>query len=448
MRTGSFLPLPIACLLLVAQAANAQDGGFQERVTELIERLDSDIAAQRESAEESLFSLAEQEQLLSCLPNTDNRTPTAIRAGIERAAAEAQRAIARRATAATEVSLQYAQAPLPEVLAEIERQTGNKLRDAREEFGAQGEPRTVTLTLERASFWEAADRVLDEARVAVYPYGEEDQLTLIDRPDGKRSRFGRGVYAGPFRFEPLRVVSTDGLRDANESELRVDLEVAWEPRLRPIALSQLLADLSIETDTGMPLGAVTPQQSIDLEVSPGSQTLEMVLSLLPAPADAKQIASMRGVMSALVPATRHTFRFEKVGQLEQAITLRQGDATITLERFAQQNSIWELHMRMRLDGAGDSLASHRGWVFRNPSYLVDPSGKRFEHAGFETTMQTENELGLAYLFDLSGDFSFDDAPRDPNSEPADPNTLTWVYETPTGVYTVPVEYEIGPIDLP
>jgi len=106
-------------------------------------------------------------------------------------------------------------------------------------------------------------------------------------------------------------------------------------------------------------------------------------------------------------------------------------------------------MRLRLENAGPALASHRTWVFENASYLLKPDGGRIEHAGFETTMQTSEELGLAYLFDLSGG-GFDapaDAPVD-DAPPVNAETLTWVYETATGVYAVPVAWELGPIQLP
>ena len=48
---------------------------------------------------------------------------------------------------------------------------------------------------------------------------------------------GRGAdYSGPFRIEATGVTAQRGLRAPDQSGLRVDLEIAWEPRLRPIAL--------------------------------------------------------------------------------------------------------------------------------------------------------------------------------------------------------------------
>lgn len=89
-------------------------------------------------------------------------------------------------------------------------------------------------------------------------------------------------------------------------------------------------------------------------------------------------------------------------------------------------------MRLRLDEDNHALESHRGWAFQNLSYLVDKDGKRTESAGLETTLQTKNEVGVAYFFD----------------QPAGLDSLTWVYETPAAIVELPVDYQFKDIRLP
>jgi hypothetical protein len=105
---------------------------------------------------------------------------------------------------------------------------------------------------------------------------------------------------------------------------------------------------------------------------------------------------------------------------------------VTIDDVRKNNEIWEVHMRMKLDEDNRALESHRGWVFQNLSYMEDKDGQRIENAGFETTRQTPNEVGVAYLFDL----------------PDGVEGLTWVYETPAAIVELPVEYEIQGIELP
>jgi hypothetical protein len=87
---------------------------------------------------------------------------------------------------------------------------------------------------------------------------------------------------------------------------------------------------------------------------------------------------------------------------------------------------------MKLDEDNHALESHRNWVFQNISYLESKDGEPIDNAGFETTRQTPNEVGIAYLFDL----------------PDGIDGLTWVYETPAAIIELPVEYELKDIELP
>lgn len=447
-------------LALTASLASASETDFEDRVGLLLEGLGATEPLERLAAEGALSDLGEgpreqAKRLLDLLPETTDAMPPAVRVALDRVRLRTERGLARRAVAASRVTLDVVQAPLAEVLQQLEAQTGNRFKDGREQFGGEGGDRPITLKIDDKPFWTAIDRLLDAGELAVYAYGDEGELTLVDRDAKAARRVGAAAYAGPFRFEPLSLAATRGLRDDSESRLDVRVEVAWEPRLRPIAISQPLQAVAVTTGDGELLPARTPDQSIDLEATPGEQALTMVLSLALPERGLKRIESIAGRLSAIIPATTQEFRVSKLGAAGLPIVQEFGDATVTLERFRKQNAIWELHMRLRLANAGDALASHRGWVFQNKSYLLKPDGKRIEHAGFETTMQSDTEIGLAYLFDLSGGevygFDFDDtqtAQEEAEPEETDPKTLTWVYETATGVYTAPVEWKIGPIDLP
>lgn len=439
-------------------AACAEEPSLSDQVTPLLEELGSPTAADRRAAEESLAELAGEsvisgEAVLSQLPANDSSMPPEVRQSLERLRTRIESRLAVQATQASRVTLRAVQEPLSKVLAELEKQTGNRFIDNREAFGGDAIDRPVTLALDNEPFWPAVDQLLDEAKLSLYAYGEPGALSIVARePDASR-RVGAGTYGGPFRFEPLSLAATRGLREESQSRLDVQIELAWEPRLRPIAISQPLEALTITGSDETPLTVRTPEQSIDLEATPGEQALQMIISLALPPRSVKRIEKIRGQLTAIVPATQREFRVENLGEAELPVVQEFGDATVTLEKFVKQNEIWELHMRLSLANAGDALASHRGWVFQNRTYLLKPDGTRLEHAGFETTVQNDSEIGVAYLFDLSGgaiyDFNFnEEAVAAEEAKPTDPNELTWVYETPTGVYTVPVSWELGPIKLP
>ena len=169
----------------------------------------------------------------------------------------------------------------------------------------------------------------------------------------------------------------------------------------------------------------------DVEVPTGTQAAEIVLPFALAARDVKKIATLHGKLHALVPGRHVKFQFDDLAKAAGK-TQRLGGVQVTLDDVRKNNAIWEVHMRFALDEDNGALQSHRGWVFQNLSYLVDKDGKRIENAGFETTRQTPNEVGVAYLFDV----------------PDGIEGLSWVYETPAAIVDLPVEYELKDIELP
>jgi hypothetical protein len=209
------------------------------------------------------------------------------------------------------------------------------------------------------------------------------------------------------------------------------MEVAWEPRLRPIPLSQPVVDVEAKTDGGKKLSIEQPQAVLDVEVPGGTQAAEIILPFELPPRGAKRISVLRGKFQALVPGRQVQFRFDDLAK-SAGKSQRRGGVQVTIDDVRKNNEIWEIHMRLSLDEANHALESHRGWVFQNLSYLAGKDGEPIDNAGFETTRQTPNEVGIAYLFDLSEGI----------------DGLTWVYETPAAIVELPVEYELKEIELP
>ena len=87
---------------------------------------------------------------------------------------------------------------------------------------------------------------------------------------------------------------------------------------------------------------------------------------------------------------------------------------------------------MRFDRPGDALASYRGWIFQNEAYLEGPDGKPLDYETLETTRQTPDEVGIAYLFSADrplADYKF-------------------VYKTPGAIVAKGFEYAIEDVKLP
>lgn len=340
---------------------------------------------------------------------------------------------AKRKIPSSIVTLQLDNVPIWDALQELEKQTGNKAIDwAREMGGAPaGGMARVSCDLKNVPYWLAVDELLDGAVLDVHGQSGSDALAIAPRPRGGVERSGRAAYNGPFRVEAIDIQSQRNLRRPGDSHLMLQLQAAWEPKLRPIALTQKAADL--EASVGE-IASLTPQHAdavYNAEVPAGAQAVEIVLPFHLPPRTAPSISTLRGKLWALVPDRQATFKFDKL-TAAAGKSQRDADVEIIVDKVFKNDEIWELHMRLKLDENNHALESHRGWAFENRSYLVDSTGEVLENVGLETISEDEQEIGVAYFFD-PGD-SLDG--------------YTWVYETPVDMAETQIDYELRDIALP
>jgi hypothetical protein len=422
-----------------ALAASADDPAVSQRIAQLVEQLNADEAAQRDDAEKQLIELGLKggvdagDAFIDKLPKPNDRMPQEVQARLARVASEVRSRMAKKSIEATHVTLDVKEAPLAEVLAALEKQTGNRLSDYREQFGQEVGEKKITLKVDNEPFWSALDKLLDAAQMSPYGFSGEDSLALVDREQGALRRSGRAEYAGPFRIEAMTIGAQRGLRTPDQSNLRVELEISWEPRLKPISLTQAADDLKATTDDGRDVPPPAEEAVFDVEVEPGTNASEVTLPLQLPDRASKSLSSIAGKFTALVPGRIVDLKWDKlVGAKE--VSQQAGGVTVTLDRVVKNQALWEVHMRIRVESLESGLESHRGWVFQNVTFLTDKDGEKLDHAGFETTMQTEKEAGFAYLFELPEGRKISD--------------YTWVYRTPASIISMPIEYELEDIPLP
>ncbi len=420
--------------LLSARLLLATDA---DHVQALLRQLNDEQAARRDEAEQKLIQLApsdpdESDAFLMLLPKPLEGMPAEVRLRLSRVRSQIEKRQANEALVASRITLSDDKIDLAEVLKQIAKQTGNRLVDYREQFGQEAEPRSISLEITDEPFWPAIDKILDASEMSLYPFSGELALAIINREEGATPRSERASYAGPFRIEAIAVVARRGLRSPDQQGASVELEFSWEPRLRPIALSQPADALEIVGNEGSPIAVRNPDASFDVEIQQGSHATELTIPLMLPPRSVSSIASFQGKLSALVPGRIAEFRFTDLGKQRNAEQQR-GGVKVVLNGVRKNQALWEVHMRLQVEGEETGLESHRGWVFQNLTYLLDKNEEIIDHAGFETTMQSESEIGLAYFFEL------------PDDEIGD---YTWVYRTPAAIVRVPVEYELKEIPLP
>ena len=435
-RSDRTLFLLLAIALFLPGPLRADDEELAKQIETFVAELDADTISERDIAEKNLLLLVDiegvgPEKFLSVLPKPNDNMPPAVRERLSAIRKAVEQRIAGAAVEGSTVTLEAISWPLSDVLEKLEELSGNKILDNRGQNNEDVPNPEVIIKVENEPFWSVIDQVMDQARLSQFSFAGEDALALVDRGEGEGNRFGRADYEGPFRFEVTEVTATRGLRNPSAQSLRLQFEIAWEPRLRPIALTQLLDRMDAVTAAGDRLPVGQPGRVFNIEVQQGTcaSTINTPFDLPDRSVD--KLDTLTGTITALVPGKREKFRFDDLKSKEPIVQTR-GGVQVTLERVVKNGPIWEVHMSLALENDKDALASHRGWVFNNLTYLVGDDGQPIDHAGFETTKQTRSEVGIAYLFDVEGGI----------------DGLSWVYESPVSIVEQDYKYVLQDIELP
>jgi hypothetical protein len=419
--------LLIAGCLALGEAEAAPAGELPAAVRRLVRQLDADTGQQRDQAEADLIRLGPD--VLDLLPDSA-RQPPEVKHRLGRVRQQLELLLAEQTSKPGLVTLRGDALPLGEVLADLQKQTGNPIQRS-EQLPPQAVEAKVNVSFDKTPFWEALDQVLDQAGLTVYPYGEGPALEVVARPENHAPRARGAVYRGPFRIVPLRVIARRELRETHGDSLTLTLEVAWEPRVAPIVLKQPMEALAAVDEKGNPLKAGSPEAEFDVTVNPGQTAAELSVPLELPPREATRIASLKGKLTALLPGKVQTFRFKDLAKAKN-VEQRRAGVRVTVQEVRKNNEIWQVAVLLQFDKAGEAFSSHYDWFSRNKAHVEGPDGKPVENAGMEVIRRTETEVGIAYNFDL-------DKPLE---------QYTFVYQTPGLLITKEFAYEIKDVKLP
>ncbi len=423
--------LSIAIIIALTTTIVAWADDLKPQVAGLVRQLGSSELRQRTEAEDKLIALGPQ--ILDLLPAADaSATGAQKQETLARIRQRLERQQAEQAAQGATITLHVKDKPFSEVLTELTRQSGNKFKDMRQRMGQEVTDPKIGVDVDKAPFWEALDKTLDAASLSVYNFTSGDELGIVAPAENRAPRFGRASYAGPLRLEATQLAAERDLRNAgNAGSLRMTLEVAWEPRLRPILLKQPLDQLKAADDAGHSLVVAGGQGELERPVDVAGTATEFLIPLVNPPRTAKTIASFKGKLQALLPGKIEAFEFSGLKDAKK-VEQQKASATVTLDESRQNDAAWEVRMRVRFDKAANALDTFRGWAFNNEAYLVGADGKPIKPSGFETTRQTEDEIGVAYEFDL----------------PDGPDGLKFIYKTATTLNSLPLDYEFKNLPLP
>lgn len=416
-------------LLLAGQAAPAGAPTGEEaqlldaKVRRLVRRLDDDELNVRVQAEKDLIALGPA--ALDLLPEETDDLSAEVKQRLASVRAALENQAVQSAVQGTTVTL-HGEMSLAEAMSALEKQTGNKV------VGVEGRDGRVRADFDETPFWAALDQLLDQAQLDVNPYGGYgDRITVVARPKEELPRYGRADYQGIFRFEAKSIQAVRNLRNPEISGLKVLLDVAWEPRSRPISLEQPLDAVSAVDEHGNAVPVDGDSVELHANVQADIPSVEMYLPFQLPGRKVTKIASLEGQMTAMVPGRVETFVFDNLA-MSKNVEQRRAGVTVVFEEARKNIDTYEVRLRVKFDEAANALESHRGWIFNNVTYLIDREGNKVDVATLNTTRQEVNEVGLAYLYVLDKGL----------------DNYKLVYKTPAAIIKKPVPFELENIPLP
>jgi hypothetical protein len=408
------------------------EAALRDRVSQLVERLEASKVEAQQAAEEALVKLGPR--ILPLLPEPAKVQGAERKKRLERVRTALAEAQDETNLGASKVTIRGQGIRLSEAIQRLQAQSGNAINDLREQMGAEVTNPALDLEVVDKPFFEALDIIARKAEVTPYFFTGDGSIGLMAGASSAPAEAPMAPlvqYSGPFRVALKQVAAVRDFQ-AGTASANAQLEVAWEPRLRPMLLALDADELSVTDDRGQEVEPQVMEESSQVVLRPENPVAEINVNLAAPDRAAKMLAKLKVKAEVTVPAGLRVFRFPSLAG--RNVVQKRGDIGVTLESTEVDEQVWKVNVALEYPGGGPAFESYRQGLFNNRLWLQKADGSRFEHnGGYSNTGSDQGRLGFEYLFV--------DAP----GKPAD---YQLVYETPSKVLTIPLEFEFKDVPLP
>ncbi len=420
----------------------AQEGpseALRDRVGKLVETLQTGKTEARETAEKALIELGGR--ALSLLPTEPAKgADDDARTRLERVRSTLETQEEERSLKASRVTIEGEGIRLTDALRQLQLQSGNRVSDLREVYGAEATNPGLDLEIKDQPFFQALDEISRQAGVKTTAFTGDGSIGLMpDAGMGLPDMIGvkppdpmRWVrYDGPFRVALMNIGATKDL-STGMGRANIQMELSWEPRLRPMLLEIKSDKLEIVDDQGRTVLPDVMGESTSVPLRPENPSVEVNLNMEAPERDAIRLKAVKVRGAVTAPAGLRRFRFADLKAKDDART--QGKISVTLLDSEVEDQVWKIMLSVEMPGEGQVFDSYQQGLFNNRLWLERPDGSRFEHnGGFSSMNLRPGVLGFEYLFvDAPGKLT----------------DYSLVYETPSRVVSVPFLLSFEDLPLP
>jgi hypothetical protein len=432
-RIGCFI---VFCLAVGgvgnAQAQPPEMGlmALGNRMAELELMLESAAIPERDAAEQEILKLGIA--ALDFLPPVTQSTTTDMRDRLARIRKALELQVVTAITQPSRVTI-TGDLNLQDTLLQIIKQTGNNV-EMKAEFA--DEAKKFTRNWQSLPFWEAIDVLESEYGLCLDRYGSAPgRINLVPRAVLTPVQLAKRetpivAYTNTLRLEVTRLEVSKNFVSPEASGTLMDLTIRWEPRLQPIAFDIKYSSLKLIDEFDVEVAVANPDRVFSMMVQPEIPEIEGRFQFPLLERQIESIKTLSGVVEAVLTGRMESFEFERMDTANGPIALQKADATVTLESRAKVDDLQALRLVLSYAEENNALESHRSWAFRNPVYLVTTQGEKIEPIGFETFQQSNQSLGIQYLFVEI------------------PEGAKLIYQTPAAIVKLAVPFEFKNIILP
>jgi hypothetical protein len=242
-----------------------------------------------------------------------------------------------------------------------------------------------------------------------------------------------------YRVTVKRLTSVRDLETESHAWM-IDLEIAWEPRFRPLFVETEPDSLVVQDAKGIALKNLPLGSGRAPVMRPSAVGTTVRVEAPEQPTD--RIGLLKGTLGVIGPSKMLTFTFTGLapierGKKDQARKETQEGVTATLRELSSERDRWTVGLLLEYPADGPDFESFESWLVNNEIALEKNNGKdRFpENGGFDIEDQAGHRAVLSYRFIEDGKRTL-----------GQPGDWSLVYRTPGTIVKMPVQFEFK--DLP
>src|SRR5262245_7891638 len=332
---------------------------------------------------------------------------------------------------------------LREALKHLTKQTGIEVEDRRRDSSDDPE---LKLDLKSVTFWQALDTIAKEADLRVALYQRGGAIALADGPHVRMPV----CYDGLFRIAIKRITALYDLETDARAYLAT-LEVAWEPRLRPLFLESRPQGLTVVDDAKANLH-LDDDTGGKLPVS-GKIATTVDVRLPAPPRKAARLALLKGSMTLVGSTKVLEFEFDTLAKEKAAKEPKQtkDGVTVKLSRLDLAADHWTIEVSLEYPEQGPQFESFQSWVVNNECFLKKAVGEGIfpNKDGYSVDSLGSNRAVLSYHF-LDGRLkkTVDGKVVNEKLIRGKPEDWKLVYRTPGPMAEVGVTFAFKDVPLP